>query len=154
MKYRFKGLKSYVSKLESVASAAMTNLMIEDAITAGAQVVKDITMKELEHLPVDNRPYVQGKRTSIMQVQKTALINAFGTSDFQTKRSRTDKKTGVRRGLNKLEQPHVVIARRLENGTSYMKKNPVFTRASRKARTPCLEAMQESLNKAYDRLTK
>jgi len=40
----------------------------------------------------------------------------------------------------------------LEKGTSFLPKDPVFSRGSRKGRKPCLEAMQKSLNEDIERL--
>ena len=155
MKYRTKGLDTYVRQLEQLSNITYQRIAIEKAIEEGSKVVDEETVKELRALPVDNRQYVKdGMRDSIMQVQKDALLKAFGTSPIENKRDFINDKTGVDRSVNKLNQPSVVIARRLENGTSYMKKNPVFSRSSRKARNACIDRMQESLNESIDRIFK
>lgn len=146
MKFRFKGLNEYVRKLEKVADLATEKIHLEKAVTEGASVVADETRKALDGLPVDNRPYVEGMRDGILQVQKTALIKSFGITETHESRNKIDRKTGVNKGTNKLGQPNVTIARRLENGTSYMKKNKVFSRSSTKARSACLDAMEKSIN--------
>lgn len=154
MKYRVKGLDKYINQLEQLSNIAYQRLAIEKAIEEGSKVVDEETVKQLKAVPVDNRPYVVGERTSILQVQKDALLKSFGISPIDNKRDLINDKTGVDDSVNKLGQPAVVIARRLENGTSYMKKNPVFSRASRKARNDCIEKMQESLNESIDRIFK
>ena len=150
MKYRFKGLNEYVEKLERLSNRFNAEACIEFAVQDGAAVVADYTRKELENLPVDNRPFVaEGKRTSIMQVQKVGLLHNFGTSPIQDRNNLINIKTGVD-DYNKIGQPNVKIARSLERGTSFMPKNAVFTRASRKARKPCLDAIQKSLNESIE----
>jgi len=153
MKFRFTGLKEYVAQLERLSNSAVAEAMIERAVYEGSKIVDNETRRELNALPVDNRPYVKdGMRTSILQVQKDALVASFGTSPIETRNDFTNDKTGVDNSRNKLGQKQVTVARRLENGTSYMKKNPVFSRASRKARKPCLEEMQKSLDESIKAL--
>lgn len=154
MKFRFKGLDQYIKKLEKLSNPYHTQLCVYNAVTEGAKVVSEMTMEELKKLPVDNSRPHDGTRKSINQLQKNALIDAWGITPLEEKIKLVNRKTGVSRGTNKIKtkaypngQPHVTIARRLENGTSYMPKNPVFSRASRKARKPCLETMQKSLNR-------
>lgn len=156
MKYRLqKNLDNYISQLERFSNQGYQRLAIEKAIEEGSKVVAEETDRQLRELPIDKRPYVVGeKRKGILKIQKYALIKAFGTSPIDERRNFINDKTGVDKSVNKLKQPAVVIARRLENGTSYMKKNPVFSRASRKARTPCLEAMQVSLNESVEKIFK
>ena len=154
MKYRVKGLDLYIRQLEQLSDMAYQRLAIEKAIEEGSKVVDEETLKALKALPVDNRPYVDGMRTSILQVQKDALVKSFGTSPIDSKKNFINDKTGVDNSKNKLGQYEVTVARRLENGTSYMKKNPVFSRASRKARNACIDKMQESLNESIDRIFK
>lgn len=164
MKYRFKGLDEYIARLDQMRNPNYVNYIIEKAVEEGSKVVEEATAKELMALPVDNRPYVKGdgkekgQRNSITQLQKDHLLIAFGLSPISDvargQKDFTNKKTGVDKSTNKIGQPAVTIARRLEDGTSYMKKNPVFTRASRKARTDCLNAMEKSLNQSIAELWK
>lgn len=154
MKYRLNNLDTYISMLNKIADPYTVEEMIEKAVEDGSKIVDETTVKELNALPEDNRPYVEGKRKSITKLQRIALLKAFGTSPIETKKDFTNDKTGVDRSVNKLGQPAVVIARRLENGTSYMDKNPVFSRATRKARKPCIEEMQKSLDQSYRSIMK
>lgn len=161
MRYRFKGLKEYVQKLENLSNTFNAQVCVENAVTKGSEVVAEMTLKELKTLPVDNRPYVKdGMRTSITQKAKNELIKSFGVTPLDIKPSGIiDRKTGVDYGYNGIATkkhphgtPNVVVARSLEKGTSFMPKNAVFSRASRKARKPCLEAMQQSLNDDINRI--
>lgn len=163
MKYRFKGLDKYVKQLENLTNSVYADICIENAVDAGGKVVDDYTVRELQALPTDDS-YVSSKRidtfkykrTGLRTVQKQFLIKTFGTSPIDKKRSFINEKTGVNKEIIRYRDmsgytPAVTLARMLERGTSIMNKNPVFSRASRKARTPCLEAMQESLNKDIER---
>ena len=167
MKFRFKGLKEYADKLERLSNSITANAMVEQAVADGSEIVDKQTYDELLKVKIDNRPYVDGMRDGILQIQKDTLLKAFGTSPIENKRDFINDKTGVDNSkipykLTAKQQKErykknlyvVTMARRLENGTSYMKKNPVFSRASRKARKPCLEAMQESLDRSYKSLMK
>lgn len=154
MKFRVTGLDKYVRRIENISNPFVAQAYMEKAITEGAKIVENETMHQLRNLPTDDRKTVPDgeKRKGLRSVQKSALISSFGTSKFETRNDFLNRKTGVDNGLNKLGQPHVVVARMLENGTSWMKKDPVFSRASRKARKECIEVMAETLRKAYAEL--
>ena len=155
MRYRFKGLNEYVKKLERLSNRFNAEYCVELAVTEGAQVVDDYTVKELEGLPTDDRPGKLPQRSGVRTVQKKFLIQEFGTSPLSEDRGLINRKTGVDRGVLTYRNesgytPAVVLARSLERGTSFMPRNPVFTRASRKARNPCLKAMEKSLNESLE----
>lgn len=156
MKYRFKGLNEYVAKLENLSNSFNAEVCVENAVTKGSEVVAEYTVKELEGLPTDDTPKKLDKRGGIRSIQKAFLLKEFGVTPLDRKGSFINRKTGVDRGVLTYHgygyTPAVVLARSLEKGTSFLPKNPVFTRASRKARTPCLEAMQQSLNEDITRI--
>lgn len=152
MKFRIKGLDEYIKQIDRLSNSFVAEVCIENALKKGGDVVLKETIKYLEKMPVDNRPYVIGMRTSITELQRQALIHSFGvTPTMQKKGNMIDVKTGVE-GYNKIGQPNVMIARSLEKGTSFMNKNPVISRASKNARDKCIEAMQESLNEDIERI--
>lgn len=154
MRYRFKGLKEYVDKLERLSNRFNTEACIEIAVDEGAKVVADYTQRELENLPTDDTPKKLDQRKGIRSIQKKFLIKEFGTTPLANDKGFINEKTGVDRGVLDYGgygyTPAVVLARSLERGTSFLPKNPVFSRASRKARKPCLEAMENSLNKSIE----
>lgn len=149
MKFRFKGLNEYVEELVQISNVFASQYVVELALKDGADVVADETRKALENLEVDNRPFVPDGRRSIMEVQKRGLLNSFGITPAQKKYNMIDVKTGFD-GYNKLDQPNVVIARSLESGTSFMPKNPIISKATRRARKDCLEAMQNRITKEIE----
>lgn len=149
MKFRFKGLTEYVQELTEISNLFASMYVVERALEDGANIVADAQKSALERLEVDNRPFVPDKRKSILQIQKNGLIDSYGITPVQQKRNMIDVKTGFD-GYNKLGQPNVVIARSLEKGTSFMPANPILSKAARKARNDCLEAMQNRITKEID----
>lgn len=157
MKYRFKGLNEYVAKLEALSNSFNADVCVENAVTKGSEVVAEYTVKELKDLPTDDRPGKVDMRNGIRSIEKAFLLKEFGVTPLDVKGNLINRKTGVDRGVITYHDsgyytPAIVLARSLEAGTSFMKKNKVFSRASRKARTPCLNAMQESLNEDIARI--
>lgn len=154
MRYRFKGLNEYVKKLEALSNTFNAEVCVENAVTKGAEVVSEITLKELQAMPTDDRRWVNppDKRTGLRSYEKKDLIEVWGITPLDIKKGLVNRKTGVDKGYNRADVPNVMIARALEKGTSFLQKNPVISRASRKARKPCLEAMQISLNEDIERI--
>ena len=160
MRYKMKGLDKYIERLESLSNPYNAQVCIENAVTEGSKVVSQMTLAELEKMPVDNRPFVKdGMRTGVTQKVKNELIKSFGITPLDIKGNTIDRKTGVDYGYNGVAtrkypkgQPNIVIARSLEKGTSFMPKNPVISRASRKARKPCIEAMKKSFEDDIERI--
>lgn len=150
LRFRYTGLKEFLEEMTEYSNIFATQYAFEKALNAGADVVADETRKALQTMKVDNRPYVEPQRESILEIQRQGLLDSFGITPVQQKRNMIDVKTGFD-GYNELGQPNVVIARSLESGTSFMPKYPVISRASRNARNGCLEAMQKSLNEDFER---
>lgn len=154
MKFRFKGLDKYITKLENLSNSFNAQACVEIAVDKGAEVVAEMTVAELKNLPEDNKPWAtaENKRHGVRSIEKQFLIKEFGVTPLENKNGYINEKTGVDKGTLTYHghgyTPAVVLARSLERGTSFMDKNPVFSRASRKARKPCLNAMQESLNES------
>jgi hypothetical protein len=159
MKFRFKGLKEYVKKIENLSNSFNAEVCIENALKEGSVEVAKTTKAELDGIHTDDRPGRLDKRNGIRSIEKKFLINEFGLTPLEWKQkiNYVDMKTGVDKG--RLDYPKsdsytyaVKLARALEKGTSFLPKDPVFSRGSRKGRKPCLEAMQKSLNEDIERL--
>lgn len=154
MRWRFKGLDKYVKKLENLSNPWNAQVCVENAVTAGSEVAGDITKAELSNLPVDNKKWATegNKRHGVRSIEKKELIASFGITPLEIKNNHVNRKTGVDRGYLSTGTPYVVLARSVETGTSFMDKNPVFSRGTRKARKPCLDAMQQSLTDDINRI--
>lgn len=151
------GLDEYVAKIEKLGYYAAE--YVGKAIYEGAEVVADHTKAALENLPVDNRTNVE-YRTSINEKQKRGLIESFGIASARYDGNFYNVKTGFD-GYNEIVtnrwpqgQPNMVIARSLESGTSFMRKNPVVSRATRESKDACIKAMEKSLKKSIEELMK
>lgn len=161
MRFRFKGMKEYVKKIENLSNSFNAEVCIENALKEGSAEVAKVTKAELEGLPTDDRRWAtsDNKRRGVRSVEKKFLINEFGLTPLEWKQkiNYVDMKTGVDKGRLDYKNSDsyvyaVVLARSLERGTSFMEKNPVFSRGSRKGRKPCVEAMQKSFNEDIERL--
>lgn len=146
IRFRIKGLDAYLDELTLLSNLFAKDYCLDKALQAGADVVADATKEALVSYTPDNRPYVKppGMRKGITQIQKTGLIKSFGITPKQQKGNMVNMKTGFD-GYNALGQPNVMIARCLESGTSFMPKNPIISKASKKAKQGCIDAMQKSL---------
>ena len=156
MRYRIKGLDKYIKSLENLSESYNVLISIENAVTDGSIVVRDVTKQELNKLPTDDTPKRVKKRKGIRTIEKKFLLSTFGVSPSEKSFNDVNRKTGVNLATlqyrnSKSYLPAVTLARRLERGTSYMDKDPVFSRSSRKARKPCVDAMQESLNRDFEK---
>lgn len=157
MKYRIKGLDKYIQQLENLSNVNYTRACIELAVDEGSRVADEYTVRELNNLPTDDDPQRKPKRRGIRTIQKRFLLRTFGVSPSDNDRGFINEKTGVNREVIRYKDrsgytPAVVLARQLENGTSYLNRDPVFSRASRKARKSVIEAMEKSFNKSIEEI--
>ena len=84
MRYKMKGLDKYIERLESLSNPYNAQVCIENAVTEGSKVVSQMTLAELEKMPVDNRPFVKdGMRTGVTQKVKNELIKSLQDSNKQ-----------------------------------------------------------------------
>ena len=156
-KMKIVGLEGYINKIEELSGQAYE--IVGHAIHDGAEVVADNTKQALENLEVDNRQFVEMRR-SINQKQKNALIASFGIAEARYDGNFYNVKTGFD-GYNEIitkrwpqGQPNVVIARSLESGTSFMKKNPIISKATRASKDAAIKAMQDRLTEDIEKIMK
>lgn len=151
------GLDKWVRQLDNLS--AQSEVIVGKAIYKGSKVVADATKTALENLETDDRTKVE-TRKSINTLQKKALISSFGIAPLRNDRNFLNVKTGFD-GYNSivtprwpLGQPNVMIARSLESGTSFMKKNPIISKATKNSKNKCIEEMQKSLEEEINKLTR
>lgn len=157
MKFRVKGLDKYVKQLENLSDPYNAEICAENALIKGSDIVAEFTQKELQKIPTDDRPGRVEHRNGLRTIEKKFLISEFGVTPTDKKIDYMDRKTGVGTGTLTYNGrgdwvSAVVLARSLERGTSFLSSNPVFSRASRKARKPCLDAMEQSLTEDIERV--
>lgn len=159
-KFKLTGFDSYIAQLQMLADPIYVEKYLGQAIYEGAKVVADNTKKALESLPVDNRPATVDNRKSINTLQKKGLIDSYGIAPSRYDGNFFNVKVGFD-GYNSIKtkrwpmgQPNVVIARSLESGTSFMKKNPIISRTENASKDDCINAMQKSLNQTIEKIMK
>lgn len=148
--WKFDGLDKYVAKLNTLSNNS--EFIIKRSVYDGAGYTIGEVQKALKALPVDDSAYnPSGMKFSISKIQKRGLIRHSGISSMDNESGFINVKIGAD-DYNELAsnrwpkgQPNIMVARSLERGTSWMKKNPVYSKASRKAKRGAEEAMQKTL---------
>lgn len=151
-KFQFENIDELVAEYKALGND--TDEMVRRAVYEGAKVVADGIKSALENLPVDDsRHPVDEMRTSITTIQKKGLVDSMGISKMRDDEGFINVRIGVS-GRNKLKtrynpsgQPNAQVARALERGTSYMPKNPVFSKTAKEMKKACEQAMQDSLDR-------
>ena len=141
--WKFEGVDEYLRQLEKLN--ADTKPAIGKAIYEGAGLVAREVAAEIKKLPVNNKYGSKG----VTSVQKKGLIEGFGISHAQTDGDYRHVKLGFD-GYNKQKtkkypqgQPNALIARSVNSGTSFRKKNPFVDRATRKSKGACEMTMKQ-----------
>lgn len=149
-KWKFEGLDEYLRRLESLEGDSRA--AIGRAIYDGAGIVAREVADEIKKLPVNN----QHQSNGVTSVQKAGLIEGFGISHIEDDGAYRNVKLGFD-GYNKQYtknhpkgQPNALIARAVNSGTSFRKKNPFVDRATRRAKSKCENAMREVIEKSIN----
>lgn len=145
--WKFEGLGQYLIQLEKLQ--ANTGSAIGRAIYEGAGLVAQEVAAEIQRLPVNNQHASKG----VTSVQKKGLKEGFGISHAQSDGDYRHVKLGFD-GYNKQRtenypqgQPNSLIARSVNSGTSFRKKNPFVDRATRKSKSACEIRMSQVLER-------
>ena len=135
--WKFEGMGKYILQLEKLK--ASTGSAIGRAIYEGAGLVAVEVASEIKKLPVNNQYGSKG----ITSVQKAGLLEGFGISHAQSDGDYRHVKLGFD-GYNGQHteqypngQPNSLIARAVNSGTSFRKKNPFVDRATRRSKSAC-----------------
>lgn len=143
--WKFKGLDKYVIQLERLSRSSKGQIKM--AVYDGAAAVANNIKSALDTIPVQDHFIPKGTmRTGITEVQKQGLIKGFGLSPMETKNSYVNTKAGFS-GKNADGENNATVMRRVESGTSYMRKNPVIRNATKKAKTAAEAAMKATLER-------
>ena len=150
--WKFEGLDEYLRQLERLQTD--TESTIGKAIYEGAGIVAKACASAIDSLPVRN----QYKDDGITSVQKAGLKEGFGISHAQTDGDYRHVKLGFD-GYNKQKtknhpngQPNSMIARSINSGTSWRKKNPFMDRATKASKKDCETAMRLVIKKEIEKI--
>lgn len=151
-KWKFKGLDEYLAKLEKLKGSS--DEAVGHAIYEGADIVADACMTAIQGLSVNN----QFNSDGLTSVQKAGLIEGFGISHEQEDGFYRNVKLGFD-GYNGQKtkkypngQPNSVIARSINSGTSFRKKNPFIDKATRSSKASCEAKMKEVIDKEIEKV--
>ena len=140
--WKFEGLDEYLRQLDRLQGSS--DQAIGKAIYEGAGVVAKACAAAIKALPVSN----QYDSNGITSVQKAGLIEGFGVSHAQTDGYYRNVKLGFD-GYNGQKthkypngQPNSMIARSINSGSSYRRKNPFMDKATASSKAACEATMQ------------
>lgn len=126
--------------------------MIGRSIYPAAKIVADKMHEAIEDLPVNDSGWYTGTKDhkigAITKAQKDGLLEGLGIATLQKHGDMLDVKIGMD-GYNRTitskypyGQPNALIARSIESGTSFRKKNPFINRAVKASKAEAEQAMQ------------
>lgn len=158
--YVGKGLEEYISKLGNLEFEAPEAM--GKAIFAAAEIVADATSAALRSLPTDSGQVKSSNnhhvRRDLTTYEKQGLIDSFGISREQNDNGYFNVKIGVD-GYNghatkkyPKGAPNVAVARSLEKGTSFMRKNAVFSKTARAKKAEAEKVMEETLDREIKKI--
>lgn len=157
--FQFEGIDEFVSQLEKIYGKSEE---IEGkAIYDGAAVVMRYVIMGIDSIVTDNRFGTQENPCNgPSSYEKEGLYRSVGIAKARHDGTFFNVKIGFD-GYDDIQtkkwpngRPHSMIARSIESGTSYMKKQPFMRKAEQAARAPCERAMQAALDRAIEQLTK
>ena len=145
----FKGGEEYMLKLSRLENATLTKVC-GPAIHDGAEVVANAIRSELQNVPTDEGWGTQTNPTQgPKKEQKAALLDALGITTMRTdEHGMLNVKIGFD-GYNGIKtkrwpngQPNQMVARAIESGTTWMRKNRFVSKAVSKTKKQARAAMQ------------
>lgn len=148
---RIKGLDEYVLALESLSNNS--EKILKKSVYKGAGVVADAIKSELRSLPIDNSfGSEENQIRGLSNRQKSDLINSMGISPIEHDGDYINAKVGFDdygsfptkkypKGV-----PNQMLARSINSGTSFRKKNPFVNRAVNKSKKEAQKQMAEVID--------
>lgn len=152
----FKGVDELVKKYQSIASGS--DELIGKAIYEGANVAMKAFVAAIEGLKTDDRygtpeNPLQGPST----YQKEGLLRSVGIApmrwdgDFCNVKIGFDGYNGIKTKRWPSGQPNQLVARAVESGTSFMRKQPFSRKAARNSKRACEEAMARVVDREIEK---
>ena len=156
-KFQFEGVDNLISQYQKLDKD--TEQIIGKAIYQGAGVVMKAVKGGLEGIQTDDHYGTSEHPTSgPSSLQKLGLQYALGITKMRNDNGFWNVKI-VFDGYNKVKtkrwpqgQPNPLIARSVESGTSWMRKQPFMRRAEQSAKKPCEDAMSQVVDREIDKI--
>lgn len=134
------------------------NRVLGRSIYKGGKVMGNAVGKVIKKLPVDDRKDRSHRRSSITTKQKDGLDKSFGIARIKRGKHGLNVKIGFD-GYNDVitkrwpkGQPNAMIARALNSGTSFLRKNPFMDATVMQNEQATLDAIEKEFDKQVDKL--
>ena len=148
---RIKGLDEYVLALESLSNNS--EKILKKSVYKGAGIVADAIKSELRSLPIDNSfGSEENLIRGLSNRQKRDLINSMGISPIEHDGDYINAKVGfddygsIPTKKYPKGVPNQMLARSVNSGTSFRKKNPFVNRAVNKSKKEAQKQMAEVID--------
>lgn len=141
----------YLAKCEKLKY--QTSKVAGRAIYEGAKVVAAETKSSIQSLPVSANTSGRHGRRNPTQEEKDALLTGLGIArkkvegDFINVKIGFDGYDGHETDKYPTGHPISMIARSINAGTTFMRKNPFMSRAVRSSKAAAIKAMEEEIDK-------
>lgn len=162
MKIQVQGLDEYALMLSKLGdrSRAVAGM----ATYAGAKVVADAIKDKLQSLPTVNDAYnrlaYKKYKSKLSATQKKGLISSFGISKitddsgYRYVKVGFDGYNGIKTKKYPQGQPNILVARIVENGSSYMDATPFIKPAVNQSKAKAQEAMARVIEEEIQKIMK
>ena len=161
-KIEFKGIDEYAKVLSTLEDESEE--IIKSAVYKGAALVADEIKKGIKGLPIEEGDNglppmgdSQHKLTGVSRRQKADLIDSFGLAPIQNDNDYIQTKAGVD-GYGSIPTkkypsgvPNVMLMRSIESGTSFRQKNPIFRKATNRAKKRAQEIMGKEVDEQIEK---
>lgn len=151
------GLDSELQMFETLAEEIEG--ISKAALFDGAGTLADTLTAEIASIRTEPFRYAfNGRQRLPSPEEKAALQGSIGIAKFQGSGSEVETLVGpTGNGYADVAgktKPVMLIARAINSGTSFMKKQPIFRRAASKGRKAAEEAMRKTAEERIEQITK
>ena len=157
--FQFEGVDKYIQQLNKLYGK--TDKIIGSAIYEGTAVVMKAVKSAIDGIQTDDSHgygTTENPKTGPTSIQKAGLWHSVGIAKMRNDNGFWNTKIGFD-GYNYVKtkrwpqgQPNAMVARSIESGTSFMRKQPFMRKAEQAAKGPCEKVMQETIDLEIDYL--
>ena len=128
----------------------------KQAIYEGAKIIADEIKNNIEALPTDEEWGTPKKmKAGPTKAEKENIAWGLGIAHMQDNKGTINTKIGYDdAGYDENNKPIQMIARSVNSGTSFMKKNPFFEKGVRNSRNKAKQKMIEVAEKELEKIAK
>ena len=149
-----RSLDDYLDRLGQLDK--ISEKYIGEAIYHGADIVADEIRKQIEALPVQEKPAKKGQRRNPTQVEIDGMLAGLGIAKKRVANGFSNVKIGMD-GYNDhvtdtypRGHPNSMIARSIEAGTSFINRIPFIERAVNAVREAAEDKMREVIEQGIE----